>query len=67
LENLPWDENAQMILNRIVADQPVLTQISAAKRLRDRAEREARLAGATRVTEELLNRIQASFGAGVSS
>ncbi len=67
LDNLPWDEKAQAILNQIVADQPVLTQISAAKRLRDRAEREARLAGASRVTEELLNRIQASVGAGVNS
>jgi chlorophyllide a reductase subunit Z len=66
LENLPWDEQAQMILNQIVANQPVLTQISAAKRLRDRAEREARLAGASRVTEELLNRIQATVGAGVN-
>jgi 3,8-divinyl chlorophyllide a/chlorophyllide a reductase subunit Z len=67
LDNLPWDEKAQFILNEIVADQPVLTQISAAKRLRDRAEREARLAGASRVTEELLNRIQATAGSGVNS
>ena len=67
LDNLPWDERAQFILNEIVADQPVLTQISAAKRLRDRAEREARLAGASRVTEELLNRIQATAGSGVNS
>jgi chlorophyllide a reductase subunit Z len=67
LDNLPWDEKAQFILNEIVADQPVLTQISAAKRLRDRAEREARLAGASRVTEELLNRIQAPAGSGVNS
>jgi len=67
LQNLPWDEEAQLILNDIVANQPILTQISAAKRVRDRAERQARLEGTQRVTKELLHRIQGTLGAGVSS
>ncbi len=37
----PWDADAQQALQRHVDAQPVLVQISAAKQLRDRAEREA--------------------------
>ncbi len=47
---LPWDDDAQALLRELVDAQPVLVQISAAKRLRDRAEREARKAGEDRVT-----------------
>jgi chlorophyllide a reductase subunit Z len=47
---LPWEAEAQQLLARLVQDQPVLVQISAAKRLRDRAESEARRAGDSRVT-----------------
>jgi chlorophyllide a reductase subunit Z len=41
----PWDDDALARLAELVAGEPVLVQISAAKRLRDRAERDARRAG----------------------
>jgi chlorophyllide a reductase subunit Z len=41
-DSSPWDDDAQQALQRHIVQQPVLVQISAAKRLRDRAEREAR-------------------------
>jgi chlorophyllide a reductase subunit Z len=42
---LRWTDGAQQALERLVSAEPVLVRISAAKRLRDAAERDARLAG----------------------
>jgi chlorophyllide a reductase subunit Z len=46
---LAWDDEARARLERIVEAQPVLVRISAAKQLRDRAERRARREGLDRV------------------
>ncbi|RZI63764.1 MAG: chlorophyllide a reductase subunit Z [Variovorax sp.] len=51
----PWDDDAQALLNEMVETEPVLVQISAAKRLRDRAERDARRAGEASVTAQRVN------------
>jgi hypothetical protein len=49
-ENKPWDDAAQTKLHALVSGQPVLVQISAAKRLRDLAEGKARDKGEELVT-----------------
>lgn len=51
-----WDDEARALLERLVDKQPVLVRISAAKRMRDLAEREARLAGEDRVSSMLLRK-----------
>jgi 3,8-divinyl chlorophyllide a/chlorophyllide a reductase subunit Z len=47
--DVPWDDEARELLERILEKQPVLVRISAAKRLRDAAERDARAAGESRI------------------
>lgn len=49
-QELPWDEDAKAAFDAAVEAQPLLVRISAAKRLRDTAEREAQRAGERRVT-----------------
>ncbi|HEY4972932.1 MAG TPA: nitrogenase component 1, partial [Steroidobacteraceae bacterium] len=51
---LPWSEPAQALLQRLLESEPVLVRISAAKRLRDAAERAAREAGETEISIERL-------------
>jgi chlorophyllide a reductase subunit Z len=53
-KELPWDEDAKRKLDALVEAEPVLIRISAAKRMRDAAEREARRKGETRVTADVL-------------
>lgn len=49
-ETLYWDAEAEQVLDRALAGVPVLTRISAAKRLRDAAEQSARSRGSREVT-----------------
>jgi chlorophyllide a reductase subunit Z len=63
-QNAPWDEDAHAALEAIVEREPILVRISAAKRLRDRIEREAEDAGEVRITVARVNRSRAALAAG---
>ena len=54
LTELTWDNDAKARLDELVEAQPVLIRISAAKRLRDAAERTARQRGHDIVTADCL-------------
>jgi len=54
LPEIVWTQDAKELLDELLEAQPVLVRISAAKRLRDQAERVARAAGAAAVTVEHL-------------
>jgi 3,8-divinyl chlorophyllide a/chlorophyllide a reductase subunit Z len=66
-DELPWDADAHQLLAQVVATQPVLVQISAAKRIRDRAERDARKAGELRVTSTRVERSRAALTEGIAA
>jgi chlorophyllide a reductase subunit Z len=61
-EELPWDADAKQLLDDLVQSQPVLVRISAAKRMREEAERLARNAGERRVTRQRINESSESLG-----
>ena len=61
---LPWEPEAQRLLDEILEATPVLTRISAAKRLRDTAERAARIAGEECVTPATLQATQEQLARG---
>jgi 3,8-divinyl chlorophyllide a/chlorophyllide a reductase subunit Z len=55
---LPWNEDAKHAFDLVIESHPVLIRISAAKRLRDAAERDARRSGDGRVTKASVNRVR---------
>ena len=63
---LAWEPEAKSLFDDLVDNYPMLTRISAAKRLRDSAEREARRAGEDRVNRARVERAEELMGMGAS-
>jgi chlorophyllide a reductase subunit Z len=63
-EAILWDEDAQRVLDGYVEREPFLVRISAAKRMRELAEKDARLAGESRVTMQRAERTRAILAGG---
>ncbi|QWD36669.1 chlorophyllide a reductase subunit Z [Polynucleobacter paneuropaeus] len=64
IQAMPWEQEAQELLNKLISKQPVLTQISAAKTIRDEAEFEARKQNIERVTVACLQKSSFSLAEG---
>ena len=65
-EEMSWDDEAKALFDELVEAQPILIRISAAKRLRDAAERDARGLGDAIVTRDhVLASRRTLAGAGV--
>ena len=62
---MPWEPEAQDMLEELLDQQPVLVRISAAKRMRDQAERDAREMGRSQVEAKRFTELfgQANAGA----
>jgi chlorophyllide a reductase subunit Z len=65
--NASWKDEAQQRLRDVVQSQPVLVQISAAKRLRDQAEQLSQAQGQSEVTEAHVNAASRELGLGVAA
>ena len=61
---MPWHDEAKAALDRAVDEHPVLIRISAAKRLRELAERSARKAGEEKVSVERVERARQALAEG---
>lgn len=64
IQAMPWEQEAQDLLSKLVSKQPVLTQISAAKKIRDEAELEARKQNIEKVTVACLQKSSFSLSEG---
>jgi len=62
-----WHDEAQALLRQCIAQQPVLVQISAAKRLRDQAEQIARITGGDTVLRAHVEAASQTLGLGVGA
>jgi len=60
LRELEWSDEAKARLDELIETAPLIVRISAAKKLRDAAEGEARRLGETRVCVETVERARAS-------
>jgi chlorophyllide a reductase subunit Z len=62
---IPWETEAQDLLEALLEQQPVLVRISAAKRFRDQAERDARETGRSQVQAQRFSELFGQSIAGV--
>ena len=65
--NAIWQDAAQTLMREMIQNQPVLVQISAAKRLRDQAERLAREAGQDTVSQDHVHAAGRGLGMAVAA